>query len=194
MNEEEKKAVGLLEALNNLEKKCKIEKVQYNSEIKKIAISLLPEDYGTFETILNLIKKLQNENELVKQSLIKSSNIADERNNLLAENQKLKQENEELKIVKSAIQTLQINSIEDEKYIVISKNSFLDGDYKHLLDDYISNEKIKEVIKELEENIYRIKKQYSNGGENCNTEYLENLAQVKILKQILKESEEDNGE
>lgn len=55
---------------------------------------------------------------------------------------------------------------------------------------YISKQKIKEVIKELEENIYRIKKQYSNGGENCNTVYFENLAQVKILKQMLRESEE----
>lgn len=62
----EKKAIGLLEALNNLEKKYKIEKVPYNSKIKKIAISLLPEDYGTFETILNLIKKLQNENKELK--------------------------------------------------------------------------------------------------------------------------------
>ena len=49
--------------------------------------------------------------------------------------------------------------------------------------------KVKEIIKELEDNIYRIKKQYSNGGENCNTVYLENLAQIKILKQILKEVE-----
>lgn len=50
-------------------------------------------------------------------------------------------------------------------------------------------QKVKEIIKELEDNIYRIKKQYSNGGENCNTVYLENLAQIKILKQILKEVE-----
>lgn len=67
MNEEEKKAVGLLKALNNLEKKCKIEKVPYNkSEIKKIMISLLPEDYGIFEILLNLIEKLQKENEELK--------------------------------------------------------------------------------------------------------------------------------
>lgn len=65
----EKKAIGLLEALNNLEKKCKIKKVPYNSKIKKMAISLLPEDYGTFETILNLIKKLQNENNELKVDL-----------------------------------------------------------------------------------------------------------------------------
>lgn len=67
MNEEEKKAIGLLKALNNLEKKCKIEKVPYKSEIKKIMISLLPEDYGIFEIILNLIEKLQKENEELKE-------------------------------------------------------------------------------------------------------------------------------
>lgn len=67
MNEEEKKAVGLLKALNNLEKKCKIEKVPYKSEIKKIMISLLPEDYGIFEILLNLIEKLQKENEELKE-------------------------------------------------------------------------------------------------------------------------------
>ena len=67
MNRKEKKAVGLLKALNNLEKKCKIEKVPYKSEIKKIRISLLPEDYGIFEILLNLIEKLQKENEELKE-------------------------------------------------------------------------------------------------------------------------------
>ena len=70
MNEEEKKAVGLLKALNNLEKKCKIEKVPYKSEIKKIRISLLPEDYGIFEILLNLIEKLQKENEELKNEVM----------------------------------------------------------------------------------------------------------------------------
>ena len=68
MNRKEKKAVGLLKALNNLEKKCKIEKVPYKSEIKKIRISLLPEDYGIFEILLNLIEKLQKENEELKSN------------------------------------------------------------------------------------------------------------------------------
>jgi len=67
MNRKEKKAVGLLKALNNLEKKCKIEKVPYKSKIKKIMISLLPEDYGIFEILLNLIEKLQKENEELKE-------------------------------------------------------------------------------------------------------------------------------
>lgn len=62
---------------------------------------------------------------------------------------KLQKENEELKIVKSAIQTLQINSMEDEKYIVISKSSFFDGSYKHLLDEFIPVQKVKDKIEEL---------------------------------------------
>lgn len=80
MNEEEKKAVGLLQAINNLEKKCKIEEVPYNSEIKRIMISLLPEDYGTFEILLNLIGKLQKENETLKKfvSSVFNENIESE--------------------------------------------------------------------------------------------------------------------
>ena len=77
MNEEEKKAVGLLKALNNLEKKCKIEKVPYKSEIKKIMISLLPEDYGIFEILINLIEKLQKENEELKKSKITYEKVRD---------------------------------------------------------------------------------------------------------------------
>lgn len=77
MSEEEKKAIGLLKALNNLEKKCKIEKVPYKSEIKKIMISLLPEDYGIFEILLNLIEKLQKENEELKRLHIQDNKHLD---------------------------------------------------------------------------------------------------------------------
>lgn len=77
MNEEEKKAVVLLKALNNLEKKCKIEEVPYKSEIKKIRISLLPEDYGIFKIILNLIEKLQKENEEFKRLHIQDNKHLD---------------------------------------------------------------------------------------------------------------------
>jgi len=77
MNEKEKKAIGLLKALNNLEKKCKIEKVPYKSEIKKIMISLLPEDYGIFEILLNLIEKLQKENEELKKFHIQDNKHLD---------------------------------------------------------------------------------------------------------------------
>lgn len=94
---------------------------------------------------------------------------------ILSSYKKVLKENDELK--KSKITYERVRNIQIENKEIVNKK-------------YISKQKIKEVIKELEENIYRIKKQYSNGGENCNTVYLENLSQVKILKQILRESEE----
>jgi hypothetical protein len=94
---------------------------------------------------------------------------------ILSDYKRVLKENEELK--KSKITYKRVRNIQIENKEIVNKK-------------YISKQKIKEVIKELEENIYRIKKQYSNGGENCNTVYLENLAQVKILKQMLRESEE----
>jgi hypothetical protein len=94
---------------------------------------------------------------------------------ILSDYKRVLKENEELK--KSKITYERVRNIQIENKKIVNKK-------------YISKQKIKEVIKELEENIYRIKKQYSNGGENCNTVYLENLAQVKILKQMLRESEE----
>lgn len=94
---------------------------------------------------------------------------------ILSDYERVLKENEELK--KSKITYERVRDIQIENKEIVNKK-------------YISKQKIKEVIKELEENIYRIKKQDSNGGENCNTVYLENLAQVKILKQMLRESEE----
>ncbi len=102
------------------------------------------------------------------------SNVYYAIDHILSDYKRVLKENEELK--KSKITYERVRNIQIENKEIVNKK-------------YISKQKIKEVIKELEENIYRIKEQYSNGGENCNTVYLENLAQVKILKQILKESE-----
>lgn len=85
--------------------------------------------------------------------------------------EKLQKENKGLKILKSGIQTLQNLGIEDGKYIVMSKTDFLNGSCKHLLDDYIPVQKVKDKIKELEEeleimkvdNIYGRYKEY--GGK-----------------------------
>ena len=61
-----------------------------NEEEKK-AIERIKED-STFRerSLLRIIDKLQKENELAKQALIKNCNIADERNQLLKENEELK--------------------------------------------------------------------------------------------------------
>lgn len=82
-----------------------------------------------------------------------------------------------------ALQKILDESEKSNEYISYKNEKWIKEKY------CIPIQKVKEIIKELEDNIYRIKKQYSNGGENCNTVYLENLAQIKILKQILKEVE-----
>lgn len=121
------------------------------------------------------------------------NNMCEHRCLLKSENEELQKENEELK---GTLRDTQNSWFEDTKKIEKLKNqnqcyiNSIQSIVPVLTQDYIEKQKIKEVIKELEDNICRIKKQYSNGGENCNTAYLENLAQVKILKQILKESEE----
>ncbi len=104
--------------------------------------------------------------------------------NIVKDYKRVLKENEELKIIKSAIQTLQINSIEDEKYIVISKSSFLDGSYKHLLDDYIPVQKVKAKIEELKQE----KKKYGNCLIEMYEDELVNR-DIKILQELL-ESEE----
>lgn len=111
---------------------------------------------------------------------------------ILSDYKRVLKENEELKIIKSAIQTLQINSIEDEKYIVISKSSFLDGSYKHLLDDYIPVQKVKAKIEEL--NIAISECEYLDDDDERYKKAVEKdklclLNQKRVLKQLL-ESEE----
>lgn len=126
-------------------------------------------------------------------------------NELEVENKELKKENEKLKHkIEGQKCVIEIQGHNEEVYEKLvmkleKENEELKNQeatqrkINELLVQRYSNsipiQKVKEIIKELEDNIYRIKKQYSNGGENCNTVYLENLAQIKILKQILKEVE-----
>ena len=127
------------------EEKRKYEAFQYwiQTNTEK-GVTTIPDDLCLFA--VNLINKLQKENEEFK--ILKKEN-----EQLRTEVNSLKAKNEELKILKSGIQTLQDLRIEDGKYIVMSKNDFLNGSCKHLLDDYISRQKIKDEIKELDKRI-----------------------------------------
>lgn len=101
--------------------------------------------------------------------------------------EKLQKENEELKIVKSAIQTLQINSIKDEKYIVISKNSFLDGSYKHLLDEYIPVQKIREKIEEMQKEYNKLDEEvdrYINDVNKDSTKFYKNRERISTMQEL----------
>ena len=100
---------------------------------------------------------------------------------ILSDYKKVLKENEELKIIKSAIQTLQINSLEEEKYIVISKGSFLDGSYKHLLDDYIPKQRVKDIIDRIDYDIKKTKEIISNNS-NIYTSYRRNDYQIVRLR------------
>ena len=117
MNEDEKKAVEFLkENLLNYE---------------EIDTSILLDINSKHKTLLNLIEKLQKENkymhseldkqqtkinkyakenELAKQELIKNSNIADEKNQLLKENQQLKKQ------IKDKIDELKIINVDGEMF------------------------------------------------------------------------------
>ena len=102
------------------------------------------------EDITRIKQRIEDVKEYIEYGLPYSEylDLENSFDNILSEYKKVLKENEELKIIKSAIQTLQINSLEEEKYIVISKGSFLDGSYKHLLDDYIPIQKVKDKIEE----------------------------------------------
>ena len=115
-----------------------------------------------------LKKYAKRENELVYDDIIL---------NLI---EKLQKENKGFKILKSGIQTLQNLGIEDGKYIVMSKTDFLNGSCKHLLDDYIPIQKVKDKIRKNEEII-----DISNDGDLIH----ELLQKNKVYEELL-ESEE----
>lgn len=93
----------------------------------------------------------------------------------------LKKENEELKILKSGIQTLQNLGIEDGKHIVMSKTDFLNGSCKHLLDDYISKQEIKNIIDRIDYDIKKTKEIISK-NTNIYASYRKNDYQIVRLK------------
>ena len=111
------------------------------------------------EDITRIKQRIEDVKEYIEYGLSYSEylDLENSFDNILSEYKKVLKENEELKIIKSAIQTLQINSLEEEKYIVISKSSFLDGSYKHLLDDYIPKQKVKDIIDKIDYDIKKTK-------------------------------------
>ncbi len=89
MNEEEKKALKVINTrTRRLLDELEIEKEDMSDEPQ---IAYLMQEIRANKTLLNLIEKLQKENELAKLALIKNCNIADERNQLLKENEKIKE-------------------------------------------------------------------------------------------------------
>ena len=103
---------------------------------------------------------------------------------ILEDYKRVLKENEELKILKSGIQTLQNLGIEDGKYIVMSKTDFLNGSCKHLLDDYIPKQEIKDKIEELNR---QIDKSIDNSKGGLDEEFIEKAGELLTQKRILQE-------
>jgi hypothetical protein len=91
--------------------------------------------------------------------------------------QKEKEKNEELSTIKEGIRVLQNSGLMDEQYIVIANWNLKNTSYKHLLDDYISKDKIRAKIKELEEIVNR-KFVVDNIKEKAE-------AKIDVLKELL---------
>lgn len=110
-----------------------------------------------------IIDYLLQENELAKQALIKNCDIADERNQLLEENEKLKN-----KI---------LDTLEGQK--VIKEET-----PQYIKDNYIPKKKIKDKIEELKNYIYT--------GVNAPQDLLQYRIKAKIqgFQEFLEESEE----
>lgn len=140
-----------------------------------------------FEKVENLIKKYD---ECKLKECIncqtKIKRMVDERNNLLVENQKLKQENEELREKKKNI----------EPVLIGNKMYFIDESlYEDLLNDiknnYIPVQKVKEKIEELDIEI-SICEYADDDSEEYKQEVEKNKAELlmarKVLQQLLEES------
>ena len=146
MNDEEKKAIEVgkeiaekfkrlyLKAFNN-------EKITDKNRLSYLECALLSD----------FIEKLQKENELAKQALIKNCDIADKWNQLLKENKELKEENNRLKVIKYDIDygTETVNLIPKSTLVEINTNKYMieieDGKFIDLKQVYQENKTLKEL-------------------------------------------------
>ena len=90
---------------------------------------------------------------------------------ILQDYKRVLKENEELEEIN--------NELEAEKNEAIRRYNF----------ETIPKQKVKEKIEELDRKITYIESQYTNGGQNCNSNYLSALYQKQVLQELL-ESEE----
>lgn len=90
---------------------------------------------------------------------------------ILQDYKRVLKENEELEEIN--------NELEAEKNEAIRRYNF----------ETIPKQKVKDKIEELDRKITYIESQYTNGGQNCNSNYLSALYQKQVLEELL-ESEE----
>ena len=86
---------------------------------------------------------------------------------ILQDYKRVLKENEELEEIN--------NELEAEKNEAIRRYNF----------ETIPKQKVKDKIEELDRKITYIESQYTNGGQNCNSNYLSALYQKQVLQELL---------
>ena len=79
-----------MEEFKNLKEIIELCEEELDKNDENVHATLDLEDLKELQNQINKCKELKNENELAKKSLIENSNVADERNDLLVEVQKLR--------------------------------------------------------------------------------------------------------
>lgn len=185
MNEEEKKAV---EKLTNGEKITLTELIR---KIKKEGIERFIVTRPEYVyIILNLIEKLQKENELAKQVLIKNSNIADERNELLKENEELKKEIEKQKYINTVINEKGLDK-NYEKALEKTMTKFLKN---NIANDFISKQTVKDKIekyKKLSDKFYLKFLESDRYNADIREKGIKCDAIILALEELIEEREEN---
>lgn len=183
MNEEEKKAIEEVENLIKRCDECKLKEC-INCETNWTEVTSIKRIVDSYKKVLKELKDLQEYkriSELTKISCCTAQNCEALNTAIKGEleNQKLRQENEELKEKKKNI----------EPVLIGNKMYFIDkGLYEDLLNDiksnYIPIQKITDKTEKLNKEI-----------KNAETiEAVFKIKQQQALQELLEESEEDNGE
>ena len=96
-------------------------------------------------------------------------------NEIIDKNKELEEENTVLK---------KANNI-SENVTVKDLTKFMNKSLKDFKKEYIPVSLVEEKIEELDIKITYIESQYTNGGQNCNSNYLSALYQKQILQELL---------
>lgn len=124
------------------------------------------------EDIKILEDYIYNKKETMKEQLVKAiESVLKERQQDKEKIKELEEENKELKPCKYSIDFYELGKKNQRNRIEL---------------DYIPVSLVEETIEELDIKITYIESQYTNGGQNCNSNYLGALYQKQVLEELLK--------
>ena len=133
------------------------------------------------QDINNLIEELTNvrPNELSTEGLKLFNKI----NEIIDKNKELEEEN---KIIKGNYYTLCVDIQMVTSELGFPEDTIIADEMVSMIkENYIPVSLVEEKIEELDIKITYIERQYTNGGQNCNSNYLSALYQKQILQELL---------